>query len=106
MLQNAANSGVGMAVIEIARAWGLRTINVVRDRPGIVALKSELRALGADIVLTEEEFAAGGRKLIAGLDRPLRLALNGVGGKSSLRLAASLGYGGTMVSDRFLSLFA
>ncbi|XP_039714640.1 enoyl-[acyl-carrier-protein] reductase, mitochondrial isoform X4 [Pteropus medius] len=34
VIQNASNSGVGQAVIQIAAALGLRTINVVRDRPG------------------------------------------------------------------------
>lgn len=32
VIQNAANSGVGQAVIQIARASGIKTINVVRDR--------------------------------------------------------------------------
>ncbi|XP_040085750.1 enoyl-[acyl-carrier-protein] reductase, mitochondrial isoform X4 [Oryx dammah] len=34
VIQNASNSGVGQAVIQIAAALGLRTINVLRDRPG------------------------------------------------------------------------
>ncbi|KAM9034157.1 enoyl-[acyl-carrier-protein] reductase, mitochondrial isoform X2 [Sarcophilus harrisii] len=34
IIQNAANSGVGQAVIQIAAALGLRTVNVVRDRHG------------------------------------------------------------------------
>ncbi|XP_055253838.1 enoyl-[acyl-carrier-protein] reductase, mitochondrial isoform X3 [Moschus berezovskii] len=34
IIQNASNSGVGQAVIQIAAALGLRTINVLRDRPG------------------------------------------------------------------------
>ena len=32
VIQNAANSGVGQAVIQIAAARGLTTINIVRDR--------------------------------------------------------------------------
>lgn len=32
VIQNAANSGVGQAVIQIAAARGIQTINVVRDR--------------------------------------------------------------------------
>ena len=32
VIQNAANSGVGQAVIQIAAARGFTTINVVRDR--------------------------------------------------------------------------
>ena len=47
VLQNAANSAVGRAVIQIARASGWRTVNVVR-RPELV---EELKAAGADVVL-------------------------------------------------------
>ena len=32
VLQNGANSQVGLAVIQLAKAWGLKTINFVRDR--------------------------------------------------------------------------
>jgi trans-2-enoyl-CoA reductase len=32
VIQNGANSAVGQSVIQIAKAWGLKTINVVRDR--------------------------------------------------------------------------
>lgn len=32
VIQNAANSGVGQAVIQLAAAKGVHTINVVRDR--------------------------------------------------------------------------
>lgn len=32
VIQNGANSGVGRAVIQLAAAWGIQTINIVRDR--------------------------------------------------------------------------
>lgn len=32
VIQNAANSGVGQAVIQMAAARGINTINVIRDR--------------------------------------------------------------------------
>ena len=32
MIQNGANSGVGQAVIQLAAAWGINTINIIRDR--------------------------------------------------------------------------
>ncbi|MBN3310918.1 MECR protein, partial [Amia calva] len=54
LIQNAANSGVGQAVIQIAAARGVRTINVVRHRPELHSLSERLQALGADHVLTEE----------------------------------------------------
>src|SRR5258708_7389689 len=49
VLQTAGNSGVGRAVIAIAKKLGLRTISVVR-RP---ELQDELRAAGADAVVVE-----------------------------------------------------
>ncbi|XP_049675688.1 enoyl-[acyl-carrier-protein] reductase, mitochondrial isoform X2 [Accipiter gentilis] len=54
VIQNAANSGVGQAVIQIAKASGIKTINVVRDRPDLPKLVERLMALGADHVITEE----------------------------------------------------
>lgn len=40
---------------QIAAARGIKTINVVRDRPTIAQLKEELTRLGATVVVTEEE---------------------------------------------------
>ncbi len=55
VVQNGANSGVGEAVIQMARKMGLVSVNIVRDRDGIEELKSYLKELGADHVWTEEE---------------------------------------------------
>ncbi|XP_017657395.1 enoyl-[acyl-carrier-protein] reductase, mitochondrial isoform X2 [Nannospalax galili] len=98
VIQNASNSGVGQAVIQIAAALGLRTINVVRDRPDIHKLTSRLKDLGADHVLTEEELRKPEIKTIfKDMPQP-RLALNCVGGKSSTELLRHLAPGGTMVT--------
>lgn len=32
VIQNGANSAVGVAVIQLAKSWGVKTINLVRDR--------------------------------------------------------------------------
>lgn len=32
VIQNGGNSAVGIAVIQIAKSWGVKTINLVRDR--------------------------------------------------------------------------
>lgn len=74
VIQNAANSGVGRAVIQLAKCdkrktkltlkrdiWGFadfgyKTINLVRKRANIEELKAELISLGADWVFTEEQF--------------------------------------------------
>ncbi|KAI6184660.1 PKS-ER domain-containing protein [Aphelenchoides bicaudatus] len=98
ILQNSANSGVGRSVIELAKAWGIKTINIVRNRPEINELKAELIKLGANFVFTEEEFKSEGRKFIQSLDRPLLLSFNGVGGRSALQVSSALAYGGTMVT--------
>lgn len=85
VVQNAANSGVGRCVIQIARQLGLRTLNVVRR----ASLVDELLALGADrVVLEETDLREEGRQLMDGASA--RLALNAVGGASALNLANAL----------------
>ncbi|XP_063487573.1 enoyl-[acyl-carrier-protein] reductase, mitochondrial isoform X8 [Symphalangus syndactylus] len=90
VIQNASNSGVGQAVIQIAAALGLRTINVVRDRPDIQKLSDRLKSLGAEHVITEEELRRPEMKnFFKDMPQP-RLALNCVGGKSSTELLRQL----------------
>jgi trans-2-enoyl-CoA reductase len=91
--QNAANSAVGHAVIQIAKHLGLRTLNFVR-RPEVIP---ELLALGADAVLLDQDDQAGAaRELLAKLD--LTLALNAVGGDSAVRLMELLSPGGALIT--------
>uniref|UniRef100_F7EMA5 Enoyl-[acyl-carrier-protein] reductase, mitochondrial n=1 Tax=Monodelphis domestica TaxID=13616 RepID=F7EMA5_MONDO len=98
IIQNAANSGVGQAVIQIAAALGLRTINVVRDRPDLQKLTDRLKGLGAEHIFTEEAMRRPEMKdFFKNFPRP-RLAFNCVGGKSSTELMRHLGHGGTMVT--------
>lgn len=93
VVQNAANSGVGRAVIQIAKARGIRTVNVVR-RPG---LEMELRAAGADVVL--EEGIGLGKRIDAAIEgAPLWLGLNAVGGDCALELAKALTPSATLVT--------
>lgn len=93
IVQNAANSGVGRCVVQLARALGLRTLNVVR-RPELV---DELCALGADRVVTEDtDLRKQGATLMDGTHA--RLALNAVGGSSALNLANALADGGVHVT--------
>ncbi|KAF5019693.1 hypothetical protein F66182_8290 [Fusarium sp. NRRL 66182] len=105
-IQNGANSGVGRAAIQFGKLWGLRSINVFRERETpeeTEALKNELRDLGADVVVTESQFLSREWKdQLAEITRKGReeigLGLNCVGGKSATAIARSLGHGGTMVS--------
>jgi trans-2-enoyl-CoA reductase len=93
IMQNAANSGVGLAVLQIAKSLGVKTVNVVR-RPELI---EELQREGGDVVLLESEDVT---KQIAEAtnNAPIRLALNAVGGDSALRLANALAPGGTIVT--------
>ncbi|MFO7725770.1 MAG: zinc-dependent alcohol dehydrogenase family protein [Oceanipulchritudo sp.] len=85
LIQNAANSAVGLHVIEMAHYLGLKTINVVRREE----LVEPLKARGADVVVLEE---SGYEKKIADYTggEPVRLALNSVGGASAIRLVKAL----------------
>lgn len=99
LIQNAANSAVGRAVIQIAHDLGYKTVNVVR-RAELIA---ELRAEGGDVVLVDEEKLRDEVKN-ATSGAAIRLGLNSVGGESVLRLANCLAFGGTLVSFGAMSL--
>jgi mitochondrial enoyl-[acyl-carrier protein] reductase / trans-2-enoyl-CoA reductase len=99
LIQNAANSAAGRAVIQIARELGYKTVNVVR-RSELIA---ELRAEGGDVVLVDSEnLRHEVEDAIAG--PPIRLGLNAVGGESALRLANCLAQGSTLVTYGAMSL--
>lgn len=91
--QNAANSGVGLAHIQLAKALGLRTVNAVRSE----AAAAICRAHGADIVCIDDaDFVKNAREALDGATP--RLASNAVGGDSALRLMDLLGEEGTHVT--------
>ncbi len=99
VIQNAANSAVGRAVIQIARELGFKTVNVVR-RPELI---DELQREGGDAVLVGDEKLRDAVKA-ATHGAPIRLGLNSVGGDSALRLSNCLAFGGTLVSFGAMSL--
>lgn len=99
VIQNAANSAAGRAVIQIARERGYRTVNIVRR----AELIPELKAEGADIVLVDGENLRDEVKT-ATTDAPIRLGLNAVGGESALRLANTLAPDATVVTYGAMSL--
>jgi mitochondrial enoyl-[acyl-carrier protein] reductase / trans-2-enoyl-CoA reductase len=99
LIQNAANSAAGRAMIQIARELGYKTVNVVRRSE----LVGELRAEGGDVVLVDSEnLRHEVQDAIAG--PPIRLGLNAVGGESALRLANCLAPGSTLVTYGAMSL--
>jgi len=101
LIQNAANSAAGRAVIQIARDLGYKTANVVRREE----LIDELRAEGGDVVLVDGENLREEVKNATG-NAPIHLGLNAVGGASALRLANTLAPGSTIVTFGAMSLQA
>ena len=92
IVQNAANSGVGRAVIAFAKQKGLRTINIVR-RPELI---QELKDIGADVVLL------AGTNTVAETNRAtggalVRLALDGVSGDATGTLLDIVGWDAKIV---------
>jgi trans-2-enoyl-CoA reductase len=99
LIQNAANSAAGRAVIQIAHELGYKTVNVVRR----VELVDELHAEGGDAVLVDgENLRDEVNAMTSGAS--VRLGLNAVGGESALRLANCLAPGSTLVTYGAMSL--
>lgn len=93
IVQNAGNSAVGLSVIQLARAMGVKTISQVRRRE----LDAPLRELGADAVVVEgDEWTKSVPELTGGAG--VRLALNSVGGASAIEQIKVLGEGGIQVT--------
>jgi trans-2-enoyl-CoA reductase len=99
VVQNAANSATGRAVIQIAHELGYKTVNVVRRAELIDALRAE----GGDVALVDGENLRHEVK-DATSGAPIRLGLNAVGGESALRLANCLAPESTLVTFGAMSL--
>jgi trans-2-enoyl-CoA reductase len=98
VIQNAANSSVGVSVIQIAKTMGLRTVNVVR-RPDLV---DHLGTFGADVTLVDAtDLRAQVAQAVGG--GSLKLSIDAVAGEATRRLAACLADGGTVVNYGLLS---
>jgi trans-2-enoyl-CoA reductase len=99
LIQNAANSAAGRAVIQIASELGYKTVNVVRREE----LVEELRREGGDLVFIDGESLRDDVKEGTS-GATIRLGLNAVGGDSALRLANTLAPEATMVTYGAMSL--
>src|SRR5215468_8920602 len=93
IIQNVANSAVGRALIPLAKARGLKTVNVVRRE----SLFAELKALGADACVVDGPDLADKVKAATG-GAPVRLALDAVSGPATARLSSCLAEGGVVVN--------
>ena len=98
VVQNAANSGAGQYLIELAKIDGIKTVNIVR-RPRTV---EHLKRLGADVVVVDGPDLAerissetGGAKIKLGIDA--------VAGRATQEMARCLAVGGTIVNYGLLS---
>src|SRR5712671_4451197 len=96
IVQNAANSGVGRAVIAFAKQKGVRTINIVRRSE----LIHELKDTGADVVLLAGPSAAAEANRAAG-GALVRLALDGVGSDATGTLLDIVGWEAKIVCYAF-----
>jgi NADPH:quinone reductase-like Zn-dependent oxidoreductase len=98
LIQNAANSAVGTNLIKLAKADGVRTVNVVRRE----SLLAPLKAMGADVVLVDGPDLAERVKTAAqGAEIPL--AIDAVAGAATGRLSECLTEGGVVVNYGLLS---
>lgn len=93
LLQTAAGGALGRMVVRLGQKEGFRTINVVRRREHVEALK----ALGADAVINaaEEPIADRVRALTDGAG--VKYAIDPVGGQTGAAAVESLALGGRLV---------
>ena len=98
VIQNAANSSVGVSLIQIAKTMGLRTVNVVRR----AELVEFLSGFGADVTLVAgpELRARVAESVGAG---SIKLGIDAVAGEATRLLANCLDDGATVVNYGLLS---
>ncbi|CDF89049.1 ZYBA0S03-07976g1_1 [Zygosaccharomyces bailii CLIB 213] len=96
LIQNAGTSGVSKIVTQVAKAAGVKTLSVIRDRDNFEQVAKNLEdKFGATKVISESQnndkvFGKQALPAILGKDARVRLALNSVGGKSSSSIARKL----------------
>jgi len=98
IVQNGASSAIGRWIIALAKARGIKTVNVVRRASQCDAL----RALGANVVLVDGA-ELGKRITAATRGASIQLGLDAVAGSATTRIAGCLGHGGSVVSYGMLS---
>jgi NADPH:quinone reductase-like Zn-dependent oxidoreductase len=98
VVQNAGNSGVGRAVIAFAKDRGVKTISFVRRQK----LVAELEAAGGDVVFVDGPDAVKQAAEQVG-DGKVRLAIDGLSGPATARLADFLSQGATLVGYAMMS---
>ena len=93
VIQNAANSAVGLYLVQLARHRGHRTVNVVRREAAATAV----REAGGDVVLVNgDDLAKRVTEVTDGAQ--IRLGIDAVAGTATGQLAGCLCEGATLVS--------
>ena len=93
VIQNAANSGVGSYLIQLAKIRGLKTVNVVRREAAVADVQAE----GADVVLVDGPDLHK-RVKTATDGAAIKLGIDAVAGTSTGHLANCLTEGGVLVN--------
>ena len=99
VIQNAANSAVGQYVMQLARVYGFKTINVVR-RTG---LEDVIEEAGGTVCIEDGPDLAARVRSVVGADAPIRLGIDAVAGEAVQRLTECLSPGGVIANYGFLS---
>lgn len=99
VIQNAPLSAVGRYVIQLAKAFDLKTVNLVR-RPEQI---EEVTKLGGDVAVVEDDGVAEEVRKALGKST-VKLALDAVAGFSTSRLAQCLHDGGSIINYGMLSM--
>ncbi|XP_053209409.1 enoyl-[acyl-carrier-protein] reductase, mitochondrial-like [Panonychus citri] len=103
VLQNGANSAVGLLVIQMCKAMGVKTINVIRARPNpddMTKLVNSLTELGGNHIITEEDLR--NREVMdsiwtKGTPKPI-LTLNCINGDNATNCVRHMAQDGIMVT--------
>jgi mitochondrial enoyl-[acyl-carrier protein] reductase / trans-2-enoyl-CoA reductase len=98
IIQNGANSGVGSYVVQLARLRGLKTVNIVRRDSAVAGVQAQ----GGDVVLVDGDDLAE-RVTVATNGAAIKLGVDAVGGKATMRLAQALAEGASIVNYGALS---
>ena len=93
LVQTAAGSTVGMLILQLARVWGFRTINLVRRHAEVPAIAKR----GGDITLCTEEDDWPAQLVNASGGRGPSKAIDCVAGRIGGELARELAPGGCLV---------
>ncbi|EPZ34013.1 Alcohol dehydrogenase superfamily, zinc-type domain-containing protein [Rozella allomycis CSF55] len=105
VIQNAANSGVGKAIIQICKHKKIKNINVIRKRETTEesnALMNHLKQLGSSMTVFEDDLINNVNKVQEQIMEHFKvlpiLGLNAVGGENSTNIFRLLNKNGAMVT--------